>query len=58
MPLESEGTEAGVPQVQLPSGVILKPAVTIQDLRSGTECDPKGAEEFVALIRDLLTRAA
>ncbi len=36
-----------------PAGVILKPPVTMEDLKSDTEYDPEGAEEFVALIRAL-----
>jgi len=40
-------------QVRLPVGVVLKPPVTPEDLKSDTESDPEGAEEFVALIRVL-----
>ena len=36
-----------------PAGVILKPPVTMEDLKTDTECDPEGAEEFVALMRTL-----
>jgi hypothetical protein len=39
--------------VRLPAGVVLKPPVSIEDLKTDTEYDPKGAEEFVALIRAL-----
>ncbi len=40
-------------QVQLPAGVVLKPPVSLEDLKAYTEYDPEGAEEFVALIRAL-----
>lgn len=40
-------------QVRLPVGMVLKPPVTAEDLKTDTECDPEGAEEFVALIRAL-----
>jgi len=53
MPQRTEGTETGGDQVRLPSGVVLKPPVTVEDLRTDTEYDPEGAEEFVALIRAL-----
>jgi hypothetical protein len=46
-------TEPGFDQVRLPAGLILKPPVTIEDLKTDTEDDPEGAEEFVALIRAL-----
>ncbi len=52
----TEGTEAG--GVQLPPGVVLKPPVTLEDLKADTEYDPKGAEEFVALIRALRNERA
>ena len=38
-------------QVRLPAGVVLKPPVSVEDLKTDTEYDPEGAEEFVALIR-------
>jgi len=53
MPQRTEGTEAGGDRVQLPPGVVLRPPVTLDELRTDTEYDPKGAEEFVALIRAL-----
>ena len=53
MPQRTEGTEAGGDQVRLPAGLVLKPAVTLEDLKADTEYDPEGAEEFVALIRAL-----
>ena len=40
-------------QVRLPAGVVLKPPVYLDELKTDTECDPEGAEEFVALIRAL-----
>ena len=44
-------------QVRLPAGVILKPPVSLDDLKTDTEYDPEGAEEFVALIRALRKEA-
>jgi hypothetical protein len=48
-----EGTKTGGNQALLPRGVVLRPPVTVDDLKSDTEYDPEGAEEFVALIRAL-----
>jgi hypothetical protein len=31
----------------------MKPAMSLDDLKTDIECDPEGAEEFVALIRVL-----
>ena len=53
MPQRADKTEARGDQVRLPAGVILKPPVTLEDLKADTECDPEGAEEFAALIRAL-----
>jgi hypothetical protein len=39
--------------VRLPAGVVLKPPVSVEDLKIDTEYDPEGAEELVALIRAL-----
>ena len=36
-----------------PSGVVLKPPISLDELKTDTEYDPEGAEEFVALIRAL-----
>ena len=44
-------------QVRLPAGVVLKPPVSVEDLKTDTEYDPEGAEEFVALIRRFVTKA-
>lgn len=44
-------SETARDQVRLPAGVVLKPPVSLDDLKTDTECDPEGAEEFVALIR-------
>ena len=52
MPQEILSTETGRDRVRLP-GVILKPPVTIEDLKTDIEHDPAGADEFVALIRSL-----
>ena len=35
------------------AGVVLKPPVSLDELKTDTEDDPEGAEEFVALIRAL-----
>jgi hypothetical protein len=53
MPLRAHKTEGGGNQMPPPAGVILKPPVTMEELKTDTECDPEGAEEFVALIRAL-----
>ena len=53
MPQRMEGTETGGDEVRLPAGVVLKPPVSAEDLKTDTEHDPKGAEEFVAFIRAL-----
>ena len=47
----AEKAETGGNQVRLPEGVVLKPPVSLDELKSDTEYDPEGAEEFVALIR-------
>jgi hypothetical protein len=39
--------------VRPPPRAVLKPPVGLEDLKTDTENDPKGAEEFVALIRAL-----
>jgi len=39
--------------VRLPAGVVLKPPVSVEDLKTDIEHHPEGAEEFVALIRAL-----
>jgi len=49
----TEGAVTGGDRVQLPAGIVLKPPVSMEDLTTGTEYDPEGAEEFVALIRAL-----
>ena len=43
--------EAETGELRLPSGVVLKPPVSLTDLMADTEQDPEGAEEFVNLIR-------
>ena len=53
MPRKTEEEPAGVGQLKLPGGVVLKPPVSVEDLQADTECDPEGAEEFVAIIRAL-----
>jgi len=53
MPQRADKTETGADRVRLPAGLVLKPPVTIEDLKTDTEYDPEGAEESVALIRAL-----
>jgi len=53
MPQRADNAETEVDQVRLPAGLILKPPVSLEDLKTDTEYDPEGAEEFVALIRAL-----
>jgi len=53
MPQRADKVETAGDQVRLPSGVVLKPPVTLEDLKADTEYDPEGAEEFVALIQAL-----
>jgi len=53
MPRRTEQEEAGGDQLRLPVGLVLKPPVSVEDLKTDTEYDPEGAEEFVALIRAL-----
>jgi len=53
MPREIEGTESTGKHISLPANLVLKPPVSVEDLKADTEHDPKGAEEFVALIRAL-----
>lgn len=49
----TDKAETNVGQVRFPAGVILKPPVSLDELKTDTEYDPEGAEEFVALIRAL-----
>jgi hypothetical protein len=53
MAKQADKAETGGNQVRLPVGVVLKPPVSLDDLKTDTEHDPRGAEEFVALIRTL-----
>ena len=53
MPQRSYNAETGANQVRLTTGLVLKPPVSLEDLKTDTEYDPEGAEEFVALIRAL-----
>ena len=53
MPQRADKAETGGGQVRLPAGVVLKPPVSLDDLKTDTEHDPEGAEEFVALVRAL-----
>lgn len=49
----TDKAETGGDQVRLPAGVVLKPPVSLDELKTDTEYDPEGADEFVALIRAL-----
>jgi len=49
----ADKAETGADEVRLPAGVVLKPPVSLDELKTDTEYDPEGAEEFVALIRAL-----
>ena len=49
----TEPKNTGGGQVRLPAGIVLKPPVSVEELRTYTEEDPAGADEFVALIRAL-----
>jgi len=53
MPKRTERGTAGGEEVRLPAGIVLKPPIGVDDLKTVTEEDPEGAEEFVALIRAL-----
>lgn len=44
--------------MRLPAGLVLKPPVSLEELKTDTEYDPEGAEEFVALIRALRKESA
>jgi hypothetical protein len=58
MPQRTGGKETGADQVRLPAGIVLNPPVSREDLTTGTEYDPEGAEEFAALIRLLRTKGS
>jgi hypothetical protein len=53
MPQRADRMETGGDELRLPAGIVLKPPVTVEDLKADTEYDPEGAEEFVALIQAL-----
>jgi hypothetical protein len=53
MSRKSENTETGGEHIRLPAAMVMKPPVSAEDLKTDTEHDPEGAEEFVALIRAL-----
>lgn len=46
-------TETNGHEALLSPGLVLRPPVTLADLKRDTENDPEGAEEFVELIRTL-----
>jgi hypothetical protein len=49
----TEQTKARRDELRLPPGVVLRPPISLEELKTDTENDPEGAEEFVALIRAL-----
>jgi hypothetical protein len=49
----TDKAEASTDHVRLPAGVVLKPPVSLDELKTDTQYDPDGAENFVALIRAL-----
>ena len=53
MPQRTKRNEPDGNPPTLPLGIVLKPPVSLDDLKADTELDPEGAEEFVALIRAL-----
>ena len=53
MPRRAHKAQENGEQVRLPAGVVLKPPVSLDDLKTDTEYDPEGAEEFAALIHAL-----
>lgn len=53
MPGREQRTEAGDVQTLVRAGVAFKPQVSLEELKTDTEYDPEGAEEFVAFIRAL-----
>jgi len=53
MPRRTEQEKVESKQPRLPTGLVLKPPVSLKDLKANTEYDPEGAEEFVELIRAL-----
>jgi hypothetical protein len=53
MAWRADKSETDRDEVRLPAGLVLKPPVSLDDLKTDTECDPDGADEFVSLIRAL-----
>ncbi|MBV9939797.1 MAG: hypothetical protein JO150_14925 [Acidobacteriaceae bacterium] len=49
MPRRTEPKVTGGDQARLPAGVIFKPPVSAEDLKTDTEYDPEGAEAFVLI---------
>lgn len=58
MSRETEPSNARKDEPHLPGGVVLKRPVSLEDLKSNTEYDPEGAEEFVTMIRTLRREGA
>ena len=53
MARRADKAETGGSQKRLPAGVVLKPALSLDDLRTDTGYEPEGTEEFVDLIHAL-----
>jgi hypothetical protein len=53
MPQKASSAETATSRVRLPKGLVLRPQVSVDELKKDTEYDPEGAEGFVALIRTL-----
>ncbi|HEY3838416.1 MAG TPA: hypothetical protein VGL72_17675 [Bryobacteraceae bacterium] len=58
MAQQADKTENTAGKIKLPEDVVLKPALSSDDLKADTEYDPEGAEEFVAFIRALRTQGS
>ena len=53
MQQETESTGIETSRARFPGDLVLLPPVSTDDLKRDTEHDPEGAEEFVALLRQL-----
>jgi len=56
MPQETRSTDTATSRVRLPRDFVLLPPVSMDDLKKDTEHDPEGAEDFVALISNFVSR--
>jgi len=53
MPRKSQAKKTDWDHSRKAEKIELKPLVSAEDLKADTEHDPEGAEEFVALVREL-----